>query len=316
MKAPASIDFVERGWLSANMVLLGGDLRGPLVVDTGYVTHARQTLALVAQHLAREGHEAPRALLNTHLHSDHCGGNGALQTRHDSLVWMPPAEFEAAKVWDESLLSFEDTGQQCARFVPHEQLLPGQQIEHGPCRWDIHAAPGHDPASVMLFEPRQGILISADALWEKGFGIVFPELAPRPALGAAFTEVEQTLDLIQALEPALVLPGHGAQFTDARAALQEARSRLAYFRAEPMRHALHAGKALLMYHLLEWRERSWDALATWLETTPVQRRLRAMAEASPESLDARTWARTLVDGLCKAGQLQADAQRVRLKLQG
>lgn len=315
MTLPSSIDFVERGWLSANMVLLGGDLRGPLVVDTGYVTHAPQTLALVAQCLAREGHEAPRAVLNTHLHSDHCGGNGALQARHGSPVWMPPAEFEAAKAWDESRLSFDDTGQQCARFVPHEPLLPGQQIEHGPFRWNIHAAPGHDPASVILFEPRQGILISADALWEKGFGIVFPELAPKPALGAAFTEVEQTLDLIQALQPALVLPGHGAQFTDTRTALKEARGRLDYFRAEPTRHALHAGKALLMYHLLEWRERSWDALATWIEATPVQRRLRALSRPPNEPVDALDWARTLVEGLCKTGQLQADAQTVRLRQQ-
>lgn len=315
MKLPASIDFVERGWLSANMVLLGGDLRGPLVVDTGYVTHAPQTLALVAQHLAREGHEAPRAVLNTHLHSDHCGGNGALQARHGSPVWMPPGEFEAATAWDESRLSFDDTGQRCARFVPHKQLLPGQQIEHGPCRWDVHAAPGHDPASVILFEPRQGILISADALWEKGFGIVFPELAPGPALGAAFTEVEQTLDLIQALQPALVLPGHGAQFTETRTALMEARSRLAYFRSEPIRHALHAAKALVMYHLLEWRERSWEALGTWLETTPVQQRLRALAGSSNESMDAQAWARGLVESLCKSGQLQADAQTVRLKQQ-
>lgn len=316
MKLPADIAFIERGWLSANMVLLAGDARGPLVVDTGYVSHSQLTLALVQQHLARDGHEAPRALLNTHLHSDHCGGNGALQARYGSPVWMPPGDYEAAERWDESLLSFTDTGQSCDRFVPHLRLLPGQQIEHGHCRWDVHAAPGHDPSSVILFEPHLGILMSADALWEKGFGIVFPELAPRPALGAAFVEVEQTLDLIQALEPGLVLPGHGSQFTDLRTALKEARSRLAYFREEPVRHALHAGKALLMYHLLEWRERSWEALESWLEATPVQRRLRERAARSAKTVDVQAWARLLVEGLCKAGQLQADEHRVRLMPRG
>ena len=42
--------------------------------------------------------------------------------------------------------------------------------------WDVLAAPGHDPHSVMLFDAAQGVLISADALWENGFGVVIPEL--------------------------------------------------------------------------------------------------------------------------------------------
>lgn len=308
MNLPSHIDFIERGWLSANMVLLGGDSRGPLVVDTGYVSHASQTLSLVEQYLEQQRHQAPRALLNTHMHSDHCGGNGALQARYSARIWMPPAEFEAAAAWDLSLLSFDDTGQRCDRFVPHECLQPGARIEHGPYCWEVHAAPGHDPASIILFEPRMGLLVSADALWEKGFGIVFPELAPHPALGLAFDEVEQTLDLIQALQPAVILPGHGPIFTDTSTALREARSRLEYFRAEPIRHALHAGKALLMYHLLEWRERPMKALETWLDTTPVQQRLRALA-AVP---DTQAWTGLLLQGLSKAGQIFKDGQRVRL----
>ncbi|MGM9514848.1 MBL fold metallo-hydrolase [Roseateles sp. DB2] len=309
MNLPQHIDFIERGWLSANMVLLGGDSRGPLVVDTGYVSHAAHTLGLIELHLQQQGQLAPRALLNTHLHSDHCGGNGALQARYRAQVWMPPAEFEAAQAWDESRLSFEDTGQRCERFVPHERLQPGSHVEHGPYCWEVHAAPGHDPASIILFEARRGLLISADALWERGFGIVFPELAPRPAMGAAFDELEQTLDLIQALQPAIVMPGHGPLFTDTASALREARSRLDYFRAEPKRHALHAGRALLMYHLLEWRERSREAVESWLDSTPVQQRLRVLA-AIP---DAQVWANLLLEGLCKAGQLRADEQMVRLE---
>jgi glyoxylase-like metal-dependent hydrolase (beta-lactamase superfamily II) len=35
---------------------------------------------------------------------------------------------------------------------------------------------GHDPHSVILFEPVSRVLISADALWERGFGVIFPEL--------------------------------------------------------------------------------------------------------------------------------------------
>jgi glyoxylase-like metal-dependent hydrolase (beta-lactamase superfamily II) len=40
----------------------------------------------------------------------------------------------------------------------------------------VLAAPGHDPHMVMLFNRERGILISADALWEHGFGAIFPEI--------------------------------------------------------------------------------------------------------------------------------------------
>ena len=36
--------------------------------------------------------------------------------------------------------------------------------------WQVLAGAGHDPHMVMLFEPEARILISADALWEDGFG--------------------------------------------------------------------------------------------------------------------------------------------------
>jgi glyoxylase-like metal-dependent hydrolase (beta-lactamase superfamily II) len=308
MSGHPQVQFIERGWLSANMIVLMGDARGPLVIDTGYASHAEQTLALVAQVLQERGHTSPRALLNTHLHSDHCGGNALLQAQYGCPAWIPPAEFQAAAQWDEALLSYRDTGQRCERFIPHARLLPGDVLEQGDMRWSVHAAPGHDPASVLLFEPHLGLMISADALWERGFGIVFPEIAPHAALGSAFDEVEQTLDLIQALSPRQVLPGHGPQFLDLAAALQEARGRLAYFRSEPVRHALHAAKALLMYHLLEWRHRTWQELHAWLDQTPVQTRLRTQAG----EMDPRRWAQGLVVSLSKTGQVQADDAGVRL----
>jgi len=43
---PASMQVFERGWLSSNNILLRGR-NGNALVDTGYATHAPQTLALV-----------------------------------------------------------------------------------------------------------------------------------------------------------------------------------------------------------------------------------------------------------------------------
>src|SRR4029434_4296011 len=100
---PAQLRIFERGWLSANNVLFKGREQ-TAVVDTGYLTHAPQTVALIEGAL---GGRPLDLLLNTHLHSDHCGGNEALQQRFPALrSFIPPGEAEAVRAWDEDALSF------------------------------------------------------------------------------------------------------------------------------------------------------------------------------------------------------------------
>eukprot|EP01034_Spumella_vulgaris_P013337 gene13337-17005_t len=57
------------------------DPGGAVLVDTGYCTHAAQTEALVGHALDAAG-EKLRLIVNTHLHSDHCGGNARLTETH------------------------------------------------------------------------------------------------------------------------------------------------------------------------------------------------------------------------------------------
>ena len=53
MDLPETIRVFERGWLSANNILLQGR-GGAALIDSGYVTHAPQTIALVKHALAGE----------------------------------------------------------------------------------------------------------------------------------------------------------------------------------------------------------------------------------------------------------------------
>nr|WP_269841353.1 MBL fold metallo-hydrolase [Paucibacter sp. M5-1]MCZ7884426.1 MBL fold metallo-hydrolase [Paucibacter sp. M5-1] len=88
---PPGLQLIERGWLSSNSVLLGGDERGAVLIDSGYCTHAQQTAALLAAALAADAPGRPlRLIVNTHLHSDHCGGNAHLQALHHCPIWIPP----------------------------------------------------------------------------------------------------------------------------------------------------------------------------------------------------------------------------------
>lgn len=256
---PVGLTVFERGWLSSNNVLLDGD--EPVLVDSGYVTHAAQTLDLVERGLERR----PLGLLvNTHLHSDHCGGNAALQTRYASIrTEIPPGDADAIARWDETALSYRATGQQCPRFRVDGALLPGQLRRLGMHQWEVHSAPGHDPHSILLFEPQSRTLISADALWENGFGVVFPELIGEPS----FDEVAATLDLIEMLNPRTVIPGHGSVFRDTAGALGRARRRLDGLAADPKKHARHAFKVLIKFKLLEVQHMPNAEWCAWRDAT-------------------------------------------------
>ncbi len=281
----------ERGWLSANNILFHGE--GPAaLVDSGYATHASQTVALVRQAL---GERPLDLLLNTHLHSDHCGGNAALQAQYPAVVtWIPPGQAEQVRHWDPVALTYEPTGQYCPRFRMDRLLQPGTQLMLGDRAWQVHGAPGHDPHSVVLFEPRERILISADALWANGFGVVFQELEGE----RAFEEVGATLDLIEQLQPRLVIPGHGGLFTDVAAALQAARRRLQGFVQDPARHAGHAAKVLLKFKLLELQRVGYDELERWALGTAY---LQLIRERHFSGEQPHTWFRGLMEDLVGAG---------------
>ena len=258
---PPDITVFERGWLSSNNILLSG-AQSTALIDSGYATHAAQTVALVRAAL---GERALDMLVNTHLHSDHCGGNAALQSAYPATqTHIPPGLASHVSAWDPEALTYTPTGQSCPPFHFEALLRPGCEIRLGDRLWQIHAAPGHDTHSVILFEPGLRILVSADALWARGFGVVFPELEGDDA----FDELGETLDLIESLAPAIVIPGHGKVFTDVDADLAFARERLSGFLANPAKHTRHAAKVLLKFKLLEVQRMEFAAFTAWAQATP------------------------------------------------
>lgn len=250
---PASIRVLERGWLSSNNVLLFDDDGRATIVDTGYVTHKDQTLALVRHALA--GRRLAR-IVNTHLHSDHCGGNALLKSAFGATIHIPPGHADAVARWDEDTLTYRATGQQCDRFVHDGLIEPGTVLRMGGIEWCVYSAPGHDPHSVVLWAAEPRTLISADALWSNGFGVIFPELEGE----SGFAEQRAMLQLIETLAPRVVIPGHGAPFADVAAALGRAHARLDALSARLERNARHAAKVLLKFYLLEVRQVSLPAL--------------------------------------------------------
>jgi glyoxylase-like metal-dependent hydrolase (beta-lactamase superfamily II) len=291
MQLPPQITIFERGWLSSNNVLICGESCTALV-DSGYCTHAEQTLSLVQHALAGRSLDV---LVNTHLHSDHCGGNQVLQATYPKLhTAIPPGLSDAVTAWDAVKLTYAPTGQQCNPFTYASLLLAHSTIQLGDLTWQIHAAPGHDTHSVILFEPESKTLISADALWENGFGVVFPELEGEQA----FQEVADTLDLIESLQPSVVIPGHGAVFNDVNKSLLNARSRLKSFMDNPVKHANYAGKVLLKFKLLELHRISNQELTEWALQTPY---FQTLHERYFYEINLSVWLQQLLFDLIKSG---------------
>lgn len=298
------LQVLERGWLSSNNVVFERRGRSPAsVVDTGYDSHSEQTSVLVGQCL---GGVPLERVVNTHLHSDHCGGNAALQAATGCEVWVPEVSLEAVQAWDESRLTFEQTGQTCQRFTSNAPLSVGDTVVLGGNPWQILPAPGHDSEAVMFFQRDSRVLISGDALWEDRLAIIFSAIDNVDGFAAA----RSVLDFIETIDPAVVIPGHGKPFGDVKAAVSASRKRLDRFGAAPDTHAHYAARALTMFHMLEVRRQGFNDLVNWVRGTPIFERLVGQTRGAPS--DLRTAATSVIERLVFDGVLRLEAGEILL----
>jgi len=262
LKLPQSIQVIERGWLSANNVVLH-ERDEAVVVDSGYGAHAAQTVTLVERALA--GKRLAR-LVNTHCHSDHMGGNAAIQRKFGCRTSIPEGEAPLIEHWDEQALLLAIADQRAERFRYDDTFRDGDALKMAGLEWRVIAAPGHDTHAVMFHSPEARVLISGDALWENGFGVVFPQLFGRDT---ALAETRATLEAIARLEVDTVIPGHGRPFVGAGAALERAFYRLEGYEEDITRLARHCAKVMLSFSLLEKRSMPLAELPAYVARVPI-----------------------------------------------
>jgi glyoxylase-like metal-dependent hydrolase (beta-lactamase superfamily II) len=240
-RLPPSVHVIVRDWLNANHVLLRGE-GANVLIDSAHVSSADQTLALVGASLDDARLDW---LVNTHCHSDHMGGNAALQRAHACHTTIPIGEAPLISAWNTTALWLDWAGQRAERFAFDDTISPGDTHRWGGLEWRAIAAPGHDAGALMFYCKDERILISGDALWRHGFGIVLPD--PPGQLVAA----RNTLETIASLEVGVVIPGHGAPFAEVEAALEESFSRLERFAADEDGLVRYVLKVMLAFTLLE-----------------------------------------------------------------
>lgn len=276
MNLPPQIRVLERGWLSSNNILIdNGDACA--LVDSGYHAHAAQTLSLLQHALAGK----PLTwLINTHCHSDHMGGNAAVQRAYACRTSIPVGEAPAIAAWDDATLMLRYTGQSAERFGYDDTIAAGDRLQLGGLEWQALAAPGHDRHALMFYAPAARILISGDALWENGFGLIFQELFGQ---AGGFADTRATLETISRLDIATVIPGHGAPFGDVERSLATAFQRLDAYERDPAKLARHALKVMLSFSLMILGRMELAGLPQFLVDRPiygdVNRRFLRLPEA-------------------------------------
>ena len=265
MKLPDSIQVLERGWLSSNNILFfEGD--SATLVDAGYVGHAPQTVALVKSALdARRQSTGLERLINTHSHSDHIGGNAALQASFGCRIVIPAGIERMVAEWDTDALLLDAAKQRGHRFAHDAVIEPDSEFEMGGLTWRALPAPGHDMEALVYHCAEKRILISGDALWQDGFGIIFGELMGRKD---ALPATRSTLEMIGRLGVDIVIPGHGAPFDDFDDALSRAFRRLASFEADSTRVGRNAVRACFTFNLLDLERLREDDLPSYLKSVP------------------------------------------------
>ncbi len=216
-----------------NVYVLEADGR-LLMIDCGWSTpEARSHLEQFVVGIGYRLEDIERVLL-THLHADHAGLAGWMQSWGASVglhqadavqledrFILPQPHHDETSVWlawagvPESLWhsAQQQVSEQAALFwpgFPDVSLREGSVIDHGPFRLTAVHTPGHTPGSVSFYESSTRSLFSGDTLFSRS--TYSPTLRPGSSEDP-MSDYLNSLDRFRTLEVEWVLPGHHLPFT-------------------------------------------------------------------------------------------------------
>lgn len=104
---------------------------------------------------------------------------------------------EAASLdpWDDGAFWVRYADQFTPRFEFTDTLSPGDVFAAAEAEWHTLAAPGHAAGALIFYLPKRRLLITGDALWEHGMGVILPLYGDlnRRFVGLASDELGPTL---------------------------------------------------------------------------------------------------------------------------
>lgn len=237
-RPPAWVTWQRRPFPDANLLLLRGP--EPALVDSGFVGHARETVAWARAHA---GHVS--LVVNTHWHSDHVGGNALLQAAGAGIAASAP-DAHAITRRDPGCCSAEYLDQPVSPYTVDEHLGDAQVLRLGEADWEVVATPGHTPGHLCLWQPEERLLIVGDALSDYDVGWVNLALDGPDATATALASLQRLADL----EPRVLLSAHGPMPADPGAAFATALGRAQRLVDDPAGAVWYGARRIFAFALM------------------------------------------------------------------
>ncbi len=148
-----------------NTYILYNEFNECAIIDPGcYFDHEKDELTRFIETKQLK----PKFLINTHCHLDHVFGNKHLAALYHLPLSLHEGEVVVLNFAPTSALMYNlpfDSYQGEFHF-----LKPGDEIKLGTDVLKVLFTPGHSPASISLYAPADGFVISGDALFRESIG--------------------------------------------------------------------------------------------------------------------------------------------------
>ena len=189
-------------------------LLGDVLVDAGTRRSGKRILRDL------EGHDVTAHAL-THAHPDHQGASHEVCTTLGIPYWVPEGDVDAAE--DPSLIGERQPSHFIAQFYARIFTGPGHKVDRilregdEVAGFEVIATPGHSAGHVVYWREADRVLILGDVLNNMDVVTAIPGLRlPKAYLTPDPDQNRRSAKKLAALEPKLVLFGHGAALHDTK----------------------------------------------------------------------------------------------------
>ena len=167
-----------------------------------------------------EGHDVTAHAL-THTHADHQGASHEVCTTLGIPYWVPDGDADAAE--DPTLIGGRQPKHFMAQFFVKAFAGPGHKVDRilregdEVAGFEVIATPGHSAGHVVFWREADGVLVIGDVLNNMDVITGIPGLRlPKNYLTPDPDQNRRSAKKLAALEPKLVVFGHGAPLRDTR----------------------------------------------------------------------------------------------------